>query len=241
MYWQDHYKNPAQAVAVLNAAARGKIRLTPQMAHIAHVAARAGLAGISEDPSNLGAVPYRLTEDSDFLGNSEFGYDHAGVRGFGFDRDGLRGISALDFARMGGLKSDIKKALKSGNVAKIQSALARESAKLAKAPDSKKAPKRLAYVNQLQAQLAVASAGTPTTAVLPGAPEQPIPQLSTPAPTDPMSFSQGGGGGGGFAPSAPAAPVPGDTVAADSGLSMPVMIGIGAGALLLLYLLTRKH
>ena len=57
---------------------------------------------------------------------------------------------AVDAARtvsgLGGLKKDIKKALKSTNVAKIQKALTAEQKKLDKAPASKKAPARAAYV-----------------------------------------------------------------------------------------------
>lgn len=59
---------------------------------------------------------------------------------------------------MGGLKSDIKKALKSTNVTKIQKALAAEQKKIDKAPNSKKAVKRREYVAQLQAQLVNATA-----------------------------------------------------------------------------------
>jgi hypothetical protein len=205
MYWQDHYKTSAHAVRALQAVQRGQLRMTPNQLHIAHVAARAKLSGISEDPSNLGAS-YGLTE-----------LPH----------------------NLGGLKKDIKSALKSSNVAKIQKALDRESAKLAKAPDSKKAPKRLDYVTQLQAQLAVAKAGTvPSTPVLPGAPEQPIAQLPDLTGSSPMSFSQGGGGSGSTSMTTPEPTAA--AAAADEGLSLPVMLGIGAAALLALYLLMKK-
>ena len=201
MYWQDHYQTPAHAVRTLQRVQRGQLRMTPSQLHIAHVAARSALNGISEDPNNLGAV-YSLTE-----------LPH----------------------NLGGLKKDIKKALKSNDAAKISKVLAKEQAKLDKAPASKKAPARLAYVQKLQAQL-TKTQSTPTTAVLPGAPEQPIPQLPDLSANTPASFASGSSGG-----SSPV-PLASDAQAAeDSGLSMPIVIGLGAAALLVLYLLTRKH
>jgi len=68
MYWQDHYKTPAHAVRALQAVQRGQLRMTPNQLHIAHVAARSKLSGISEDPSNLGAS-YGLTELPHNLGS----------------------------------------------------------------------------------------------------------------------------------------------------------------------------
>jgi hypothetical protein len=137
---------------------------------------------------------------------------------------------------LGGLKKDIKSALKSTDVARIQSALTREQAKLDKSPSSKKAAKRVAYVQQLTARLTSAQASTP---VLPGAPEQPIPSL--PSPSDAFSFSQGGGGNSGTSFATPEPTAAAGEADDGGGLSLPVMIGLGAGALLVLYLLTRRH
>lgn len=65
-----------------------------------------------------------------------------------------------------------------------------------------------------------------------------------PVALDPSSFTQpagfntfsSGGGGGAVAPADPNA-----TAATDEGMSLPVMLGIGAGAVFLLYLLTKRH
>lgn len=203
MYWQDKYSSPGEAVTALKEVLAGKRRMTPAELHVAQVASRSGLSGISEDPNNLGAI-CALTEQPHNLG---------------------------------GLKKDIKSALKSTNVEKIQSALSREQAKIDKAPDSKKAPKRVEYVKQLQAQLAVASAPKTlpaATVVLPDAPPQPIPTLPDLTGNAPAAFNQTSSGG--FVP----APVPGEVVTEESWLTMPVMIGIGVAGLAVLFLLLRR-
>lgn len=207
MYWREVFQTPAHAAKALTAHQTGRRTLIPSHLHAAHVAVR-----------SLGALTEHL-----HLGN-EFS-------------TGLTEGQKMGLCSLGGLKKDIKKALKSTDVAKIQKALTAEQKKIDKAPDSKKAPKRLDYVNQLQAQLVKAQM-TPTTAVLPNAPQQPIPQL--PATSDPLTFSQGGGGNSTsmMTPEPQMAPAPLEEA---TGLSLPVMIGIGVAALLGLYLLTRKH
>lgn len=70
---------------------------------------------------------------------------------------------------LGGLKSDIKSALKGSNAAKIEKALAAEQKKFDKNPTSKKAVKRADYIAQLQTRLATVKAP---------------PAVTTPAPTD---------------------------------------------------------
>ncbi len=101
------------------------------------------------------------------------------------------------FASLGGLKKDIKKALKSGDPAKLQKALAAEQKKLDKNPNSKKAAKRADYVSQLSARLtevsapAVVEAPTVPAIVTPPAPvsappsasASPLPAVAPPAPS----------------------------------------------------------
>jgi hypothetical protein len=175
--------------------------MTPGQLHIAHVAARSKLSGISEDPSNLGAS-YGLTELPHNLGS----------------------ISSF-------LKKAVKVATKLSPSHQIAKAIS---------------PKLLALSpsHMLAEKLSVSAKSSPKTPptlatnVLPDTPAQPIPALPDMSATSPMSFSQGssGGGGGGIP-----APVPGEpAVAEESALSMPVMIGLGAAALLVLYLLMRK-
>ncbi len=203
MYWQDHYKTPAHAVKVLRAVASGQVRMTPAQLHIAHVAARSQLHGISEDPQNMGHVAYGLTELPHNLGSHD----------------------------LGSLKSFLKKVVKTADKLNPLSSITRKIDPLQKAVD------KWAGVTKSSPKTAPSTAlVAPATVVLPDAPPQPIPQLPDLTGNSPMSFSQGSSGGGGGAP----APVPGDPAAVDDGLSLPVMIGIGAAGLLVLYLLMRK-
>lgn len=91
---------------------------------------------------------------------------------------------------LGGLKKDIKRALKSGDAAALASALKREQAKLDKSPNSKKAAKRADYVAQLQAKLASAP-------LSPASPIAVAPSVAVAAntPDIPASFAPSGGGG----------------------------------------------
>jgi hypothetical protein len=193
MYWQDHYKTPAHAVRALQAVQRGQLRMTPNQLHIAHVAARAALNGISEDPSNLGAV-YSITELPHNLGS---------------------------------LKSFFKKVVKVANKLDPLYSVRKKIDPVTKFVDktvgiTKSSPKMIP--------------SPATTQVLPDTPAQPIAVLPDLTGNSPMSFAQGSSGGG----SAPA-PVPGDAAPSDDGLSVPVMLGIGAAGLLVLYLLMRKR
>jgi hypothetical protein len=157
--------------------------------------------------------------------------------------------AARSVAGLGGLKKDIKKALKSTNVAKIQKALTAEQKKLDKAPTSKKAPARAAYVAQLQAQLATAAAAAPvvTPNMTPGQAgaavleQQSGVALQTPAAQD---FAQQlvSSGGGGSAPS-PMYDQPPAGAAADGtifGMQPLVAAGVGVGVLGAVYLFTRR-
>jgi hypothetical protein len=192
MYWQDHYKTPAHAVRALQAVQRGQLRMTPGQLHIAHVAARAKLSGISEDPDNLGDV-YGLTELPHNLGS---------------------------------LKSFFKKVVKTANKLDPLYSVRKKIDPVTKFVDktvgiTKSSPKMIPA----------------TTQVLPDTPAQPIAVLPDLTGNSPMSFAQGSSGGGGGAP----APVPGDPAPVeDTWLTTPVMIGMGAAGLLVLYLLMRK-
>ena len=209
MYWQEFYKSPAHAAAALALDASGKRSLTPAQRHVAHVAVRSNLSGLTEAPHLGGNFGTNLTVEGQLSGD----YEHL----------------LIAEGQLGSLKSFLKKVVKTANKLDPLYSVRKKIDPVTKAVDravgiKSSAPKSVpALVSE-----------APATAVLPNAPAQPIPELST---TSPMSFSQGSGGGGGSP-----APVPGDTaVAEDSGLSMPVMIGIGVAGLVLLYLLTRKH
>lgn len=200
MYWQDKYSSPGQAVTALKEVLAGKRKMTAAELHIAHVASRAGLSGISEDPNNLGVI-CELTEQPHNLGS---------------------------------LKSFFKKVVKTAT--KLS-----PSHQIAKALKIDAFSPSHILVNKLTATPAsspktppAAIAEAPATQVLPLAPPQPIPQLPDLTGNSPMSFNISSGGGG----SAPA-PVPGEAVA-ESWLTPPVMIGMGVGALALLFLLLRK-
>ena len=181
MYWQDKYATPAHAVRALALAAQGKIAMTPKDLHIAHVAARSGMSGLTDDPNNLGS-----------------------------------------------LKSFFKKVVKVAN--KLDPLY---SVRKKIDPVTKAVNKAVGISSAPKTPPALVSEA-PATAVLPNAPAQPIPELTT--AQVPMNFSQGSGGGGGGAP----APVA-EQAASDSGLSVPVMLGIGAAGLLVLYLLMGKR
>lgn len=144
----------------------------------------------------------------------------------------MAAVSALgeltETSELGSLKSFLKKAVKIGT--KLS-----PSHQIAKAIS----PKLLALSPShiLAEKLSVTSKSAPKTPPA-AAPASAVPEpvVIPVAPLDfssqPLPFAQGGGGGGGFVP-APAA------VAAEEGISMPVMIGLGVGALLY-FVFTKK-
>lgn len=89
------------------------------------------------------------------------------------------------FQNLGGLKKDIKKALKSGDAAKLQKALAAEQKKLDKNPTSKKAAKRADYVSQLTSRLQQVTSPVPAPTV-PAIATAPLPVSAPPSTVSPM-------------------------------------------------------
>jgi hypothetical protein len=183
MYWQDKYPTPAHAVRDLQLAARGKIQMTAKDLHIANVAARSGLNGLSEDPANLGS-----------------------------------------------LKSFLKKVVKTATKLSPSHQIAKKL-KITKFSPSHALIEKVTSAPKTKPALV---SEAPATEVLPNAPAQPIPELSTAVvSTSPMSFTQTSSGGGGSTPAAVASE--------ESFFTTPVIIGIGAAALLVLFLAMRKR
>jgi hypothetical protein len=146
---------------------------------------------------------------------------------------------------LSGLKKDIKKALKSGDAAKIAKALAAEQKKLDKAPSSKKAPKRADYVAQLQARLATVNAVPTQTS--PAAVDIPVAAVAlapglAPAP---MAFDASGGGGssgggGGIPMEQPGATADAVESAPENPLMQYLPWALGAAALLFVLLKKKR-
>jgi hypothetical protein len=142
---------------------------------------------------------------------------------------------------MMGLKKDIKKALKSTDAAKIAKVMAKEQAKIDKAPTSKKAAKRVEYVRQLQEQLSRAT--TPEeagAAVLTTA--SPVPLVTPEAQEFAQQLVASAAAPGSTAPAASMfdAP-PADAAPAESGLFGIPPWGLALGVAGLGFLLIRRR
>ena len=140
---------------------------------------------------------------------------------------------------LGGLKKDIKKALKSGDAVKIAKVMAKEQAKIDKAPASKKAPKRVDYVNQLQARLTAINAPVPTQ-TSPAAVDIPVAAVALAPP--PMSFDASGGGGssGGGGIPLPTGDAPAVEAAPENPLMQYLPYALGAAVLLFVFLKRKR-